>query len=83
MDKIIRELYSNMLRETGSKDKISRKTKEEIKNLLSTEEKEMVQEEYEKYKDFAFYIACAAEENGFVSGFKYAFQLFAECMQED
>ena len=26
--------------------------------------------------------ACAAEEKGFVMGMRYAFRLFAECMQE-
>lgn len=82
MDKMIRELYGSMLQETGSVDRISRETKEEIMNLLSGEEKEMGKEEYAKYRDFALYIACAAEENGFVKGFKYAFRLFAECMQE-
>lgn len=82
MDKMIRELYGSMLQENGDKERISRETKEEVVNLLSGEEKEMGKEEYAKYKDFAFYIACAAEENGFVKGFKYAFRLFAECMRE-
>lgn len=82
MDKMIRELYGSMLQETGGMDRISRETKEEVVNLLSGEEKKMGEEEYAKYKDAAFYIACAAEENGFVKGFKYAFRLFAECVRE-
>ena len=83
MDKIIRELYRNMLREQEGADKITRGTEEEIRNLLSGEEKGVGQEEYDKCRDFAFYIASAAEENGFIQGFRYAFRLFAECMQEE
>lgn len=83
MEKMIRELYRNMLREQEGADRISRETEEEIRNLLRGEEKEMGQEEYDKCRDFACYIASAAEENGFVMGFKYAFRLFAECMQEE
>lgn len=83
MDKMIRKLYNDMLREQEGADKISRGTEEEIRNLLRGEEKEMGKEEYDKCRDFACYIASAAEENGFVMGFKYAFRLFAECMQEE
>lgn len=83
MEKMIRELYRNMLREQEGADKISRGTEEEIRNLLRGEEKEMGKEENDKCRDFACYIASAAEENGFVMGFKYAFRLFAECMQEE
>lgn len=72
-----------MLREQEGADKISRGTEEEIRNLLRGEEKEMGKEENDKCRDFAYYIASAAEENGFVMGFKYAFRLFAECMQEE
>lgn len=83
MEKMIREMYNNMLKETGDMEKISRKTKEEIMVILSSEMEGLEPEEYEKYKDFAFYVGCAAEENGFVKGFRYAFQLFTECMQQE
>lgn len=82
MDKMIREMYRNMLREQEGTDKISKGTEEEIRNLLSSEGEGRGQEEYARCRDFAFYIASAAEENGFVQGFRYAFRLFAECMQE-
>lgn len=72
-----------MLREQEAADKISRGTEEEIRNLLSREGKETRQEEDDRCRDFAFYIASAAEENGFVQGFRYAFRLFVECMQEE
>lgn len=69
-DKMIRELYNNLLKGLGNMKKISKKAKEDIMVLLSSEKEGLKQqEEYEKYKDFAFHIACAAEENGFVEGF--------------
>ena len=73
MDKMIRELYNDMLRKTE---------REEVVGLLEGVEKKLGQQEYWEYKDNALYIACAAEEEGFVKGFKYASRLFAECLQE-
>ena len=81
-DKMIREMYRNMLREQEGTDKISKGTEQEIKNLLSSGGESGGQEGYARCRDCAFYIASAAEENGFVQGFRYAFRLFAECMQE-
>ncbi len=81
-DKMIQEMYRNMLREQEGTDKISKGTEQEIKNLLSSEGESGGQEGYARCRDCAFYIASAAEENGFVQGFRYAFRLFAECMQE-
>ena len=37
MDKMIREMYRNMLREQEGTDKISKGTEEEIRSLLSSE----------------------------------------------
>lgn len=37
--------------------------------------------EYERYRDKAIRIASAAEESGFVRGFKYAFRLMMECIR--
>ena len=81
-DKMIREMYRNMLREQEGTDKISKGTEQEIKNLLSSEGESGGQEGYARCRDCAFYIASAAEENGFVQGFRYAFRLFAECMRD-
>lgn len=80
MDKIISKLYRNSLLEEGYTDKISKKTQEEIRALLADKEGTMEEQEYERYKDEIFLAASAAEENGFVNGFKYAFRLFSECV---
>lgn len=79
---IIRKLYRDMLKEGTDTDKISGETKKEIEALLLdiTDGKES--QEYEKYRDEFLLAASAAEENGFVKGFKYAFRLFTECASE-
>lgn len=82
MDKIISKLYRDSLLEEGCTDKISKKTQEEIQVLLKDKEGTMEEQEYECYRDEIFLAASAAEENGFVNGFKYAFRLFSECIQE-
>lgn len=82
MDKMIRELYNDMLRKTEREGRLGRELEEEIEGLLEGVEKKLGEQEYWEYKDNALYIACAAEEEGFVEGFKYAFRLFAECLQE-
>lgn len=82
MDKIISKLYRDSLLENGCKNKISKKTQEEIKDLLKEREATMGEHEYEYYQDEIFLAASAAEENGFVNGFKYAVRLFLECNQE-
>lgn len=82
MDKMIRELYNDMLRKTDREGRLGKELEEEIEGLLEGVEKKLGQKEYWEYKDNALYIACAAEEEGFVEGFKYASRLFAECLQE-
>lgn len=80
MDKqILRQLYHNLLKEETNIDKISIETKAEIETLLKEFETETNSKEYERYRDELFLAASAAEENGFVKGFIYAFRLFAEC----
>lgn len=82
MDKIISKLYKDSLLEEEYTDKISKKTQEEIQDLLEDKKGILGEQEYERYKDEIFLAACAAEENGFVNGSKYAFRLFSECVQE-
>lgn len=72
MEQIIRKFYRDMLKDKGCGDKISRKTLDEVTELGG----------YGGYSDMLLLAASAAEENGFVEGFKYAFHLFAECMRE-
>ena len=81
-DEIIRRLYRDALYEKGCKDKIGWKTQEEIGFMLKDKEGQMGEDEYACYKDDIFLAASAAEENGFVDGFKYAFRLFFECIHE-
>ena len=49
--------------------------------MLKSEMSEKEEPEFEKICDIAFLIGGIGEENGFVKGFKCAWQLFAECMQ--
>lgn len=79
---MIRELYVNLVQNVNCKDEISREAQEEIVNLLREEQRNMDSEEFGRYRDKAFRIASAAEESGFVRGFKYAVRLFAECIRE-
>ena len=82
MDKIIIKLYKNYLLEQGYTEKINKKTQKEIQALLKDKKGTMGEQEYEYYEDEILLAASAAQENGFVSGFKYAFRLFSECIQE-
>lgn len=79
-DEIIRRSYRDSLSEKGCKDRISWKTQEEIGLMLKDKEGQMGENEYACYRDDVFLAASAAEENGFVDGFKYAFFLFSECI---
>lgn len=78
-NQIIRQLYHNALRMEANTDKISRKTKSDIEALLKEIGEDDGSENYEKHRDEMFLAAAAAEENGFVNGFIYAFRLFTEC----
>lgn len=80
MDEMIREIYNNLLKKYGGKGRISKGVEEEILNLLKGMEK-LNGQEREDCRDTLYFIACAAEEDGFVKGFQYAFRLFAECMR--
>lgn len=81
-DEIIRRLYRDSLYEKGCKDKISWKTQDEIELMLKDKEGQMGEDEYAFYRGDVFLAASAAEENGFVDGFKYAFRLFSECIHK-
>ena len=80
MDTRIRNIYVNMMKEKKNENKIDSELQEEIIKLLEDNGEHALDAEYEKLRDTAFLIAAMAEENGFVKGFKYAFQLFAECV---
>lgn len=79
---MIRRLYCDMMQEEGNKDRMSQGTLDEIKSLLENLKKSVEDQEYIEYRDLIFMTASAAEENGFVEGFKYAFRLFSECIHD-
>jgi len=79
MDERIRGLYIKMVQEECHAERISKKTQEEINCFLEGQKEEQSQE---AFLDKILLAACAAEENGFVMGFRYAFRLFWECIQE-
>lgn len=82
MEQLIRNLYAKTIHDKSTTEKNDRNMQEEILNILKDEEDQLEDGKYEKLRDTAFLIASAAEENGFVKGFRYAFRLFWECIQE-
>lgn len=78
----IRNLYKDMIQRVDNTDEIYQKMKEELLGLLTEDKENMDKNEYEHYKDKIFRAASVAEESGFVRGFRYAFRLFLECMEE-
>lgn len=80
--KMIREWYRQIIQDMDATDAGSRRMKEEILILLKEEEESLSRQEYEHYRDKAFLVASAAEENGFERGVKYAFRLFVECFRD-
>ena len=79
---MIKEWYRQIVQDMEVTDVGSRRIKEEILILLKEAEETLERQEYEHYRDKAFLVASAAEENGFERGFKYAFRLFVECFQD-
>lgn len=82
MEQMIRDLYAKTIHSGNTTEKIDRNMQEEILNILKDEERQLGDVNHEKLRDTTFLIASAAEENGFVKGFRYAFRLFLECIQE-
>lgn len=76
---VIRQLYHAALKQDADTGKITQKTKADVEALLEELKPEAGGREPEIHKDDVFLAASAAEENGFVKGFLYAFQLFTEC----
>lgn len=79
---LIRNLYMNIIEQTDGMDEIQLEMKEELLELIEEDQKQMDDEEFRKYRDKVFRIAALGEEQGFVRGFRFAFQLFIECMIE-
>ena len=81
MDDRIRSLYVRTVQEENQGEKISKKTLKAVNDLLK-EREQGESRTGEELAEKVLLAACVAEENGFVMGFKYAFRLFTECVQE-
>ena len=79
---MIRELYKNMGKGTSKIEKISPEIKAELEETLDKMKKHLDEESFEQCRDGIYLAVLAAEEDGFVEGFKYAFRLFSECVRE-
>lgn len=74
----IREIYKGLVQGTAYMNELSKETENEIAELLN-EELQSNQQEYEQYRDKLYSAAAVAEESGFIKGFHFASELFAEC----
>ena len=81
-EKMIRELYQNIAKESIRAEKISPEIKAELEEPLDNMKKQLDEESYKQCKDGILLAVLAAKEDGFVEGFKYAFRLFSECVKE-
>lgn len=82
MESMIKKLYVNLVKERPQDCTDDLELKKEILKVLENEGKNERGLNYDEIRDIAFLVAEMAEENGFVKGFKYAFYLFAECINE-
>lgn len=64
MDRMIRNLYLNMIQDIEVTDDISEKLKREILKILEDHEKKISSQEYVQCRDRAFRIASVAEKTG-------------------
>lgn len=51
--------------------------------MCSEKKQELNWQEFEQYRDQIYEISSAAEEAGFINGFKYAVMLMSECYARD
>lgn len=79
---MIRELYKNIAKESIKTEKISSEIKAELEETLDKMKKQLDEASYAQCQDGIFLAVLAAEEDGFVEGFRYAFRLFSECVRE-
>ena len=79
----IKSIYDSFIQETKGNDDASRRIQEKIQNVLREKKQELNWQEFEQYRDQIYEISSAAEEAGFINGFKYAVMLMAECYARD
>lgn len=83
MENRIKEIYSTVIQGKEYMDGTGKEAEEKIMALLNDEAQQMERQEYERYRDKIFQAAAIAEEAGFITGFKYAAVLMAECFARD
>lgn len=79
---MIRELYKNTAKDISRTKEISPEIKAELEETLDKMKKQLDEASYAQCQDGIFLAVLAAEEDGFVEGFRYAFRLFSECVRE-
>lgn len=79
MKSIIRANYQELM-QSIEEDEISQSMKIDIEEILNHAEIKLDEKGKNEVRDMAFRSAEAGEEAGFVRGFRYAFQLFMECL---
>lgn len=77
--KKIREIYNSYIQQTGENDETGQRIQERISELLETRRQESDWKEFEQYRDQIYAVTAVAEEEGFISGFRYAVMLMTEC----
>lgn len=79
----IQAIYDSYIQETKGNDDASRRVQEKIQDVLREKKQELEWQEFEQYRDQIYEISSAAEEAGFINGFKYAVMLMSECYARD
>ena len=79
----IQAIYDSYIQEMKGNDNASRKVQEKIQDVLREKKQELDWQEFEQYRDQIYEISSAAEEAGFINGFKYAVMLMSECYARD
>ncbi|WP_306479941.1 hypothetical protein [Mediterraneibacter sp.] len=75
----IREIYLYLLSETDYLKEAGKAIEKETERLLEEDRMNLEKKTHEEVRDELFGLAKAAEENGFIQGFRYAVMLLAEC----
>ena len=78
----IRTLYSQCIETVTSHDAIEKSQQADLQTHLQELTLELPDPEYQLLKNRAVAFAELGQEAGFVRGFKAAFRLFVECMDE-
>ena len=79
----IKAIYDSYIQETKGNNNASINVQEKIQRVLREKKQELDWQEFEQYRDQIYEVSAAAEEAGFINGFKYAVQLMSECYSED